>query len=487
MVLPTSVKASPEGLNRVDRARRRMGLSRTRSEVWWLEAEVSQSTLRRFWSGKSIRRDNFIAVCQAVGIEQWQEIVDWPSLLTETDEAPGAPTTGLVVHTGLESHWEARGGQGSEPPLLTSVQRLDDEDLEEGRAERPILAVLPEFPEGPVAIGSEFYIERQPLEARCWEMLGFSGALIRIKGPRQMGKTSLLNRLCLRAMQQRGLRVVRLNLAMAESGTLQDLDRLLRWLCAGLAQQLRLTVPPRQVWQADRGSIINCMAYVQEQVLETSEIPLVLALDEVDVLFPVGRVSQDFFAMLRSWHEEAKTLEAWGKLRLVVVHSTEIYGQLDINRSPFNVGFPVGLTEFSLAEIEELVALHQLAGPPQGRSQLAAQLMELVGGHPYLVRLALYDLAWQKVLSVEQLLQEAQSDVGIYADNLRYHLETLRQRSELAIAFQQVLTQPEAVALGPLLAYQLYSMGLVRRQGDRVTPRGQLYRQYFLGRLGMMS
>ncbi len=31
----------------------------------------------------------------------------------------------------------------------------------------------------------------------------------------------------------------------------------------------------------------------------------------------------------------------------MVVHSTEVYSSLDINHSPFNVGFPIELPEFN--------------------------------------------------------------------------------------------------------------------------------------------
>jgi GTPase SAR1 family protein len=545
--VPNSLKASIEGLERIDKARRRMGLSRTRSETWWLEAEVSQSTLRRFWSSRLIRRENFVAICRAVGIERWQDIVDWDSVQEEMgfgepgSEEPGSEEPGLEEpgseklgfegprsegprserprsegprsegprSEGPRSEGPRSEGPRSEGPrseelrpeetgLREAIQRLEwaakplkwapkpqgNSPRQVGSATRPLSqpAILPDFPDGPVALGSPFYVERQPLEERCFNALQREGALIRIKGPRQMGKTSLLNRLCHQAREQ-GYRTVRLNLARAESSVFMGLDRLLRWLCNCINEELGLNVAAREVWEDDRGSIINCMHYIQAQVLEPSGQPMVLALDEVDTVFPMATISQDFFSMLRSWHEEAKTLDVWGKLRLIVVHSTELYGQLDINKSPFNVGFPVGLTELTLAEIEQLIQAHGLSA----YANLAQELSDFAGGHPHLIRLALYDLAWQKATHLDQLLAEAQCDLGIYADMLRHYLQTLKTRPELAQAFREVLRQPVAVTLDPLLAYQLYSMGLVRREGDRVSPRSQLYRQYFGSRIDRLA
>ncbi|MBD2664646.1 AAA-like domain-containing protein [Richelia sinica FACHB-800] len=58
-----------------------------------------------------------------------------------------------------------------------------------------------------------------------------------------------------------------------------------------------------------------------------------------------------FFGLLRALHEEGKRREIWQKLRLVIVHSTEVYISLDINQSPFNVDLSVELPEFNNQQI----------------------------------------------------------------------------------------------------------------------------------------
>ena len=59
---------------------------------------------------------------------------------------------------------------------------------------RPLPVAEPELPEGQVGIASKFYIERPPIEDLCKKEILKAGALIRIRAPRQMGKTSLLAR-----------------------------------------------------------------------------------------------------------------------------------------------------------------------------------------------------------------------------------------------------------------------------------------------------
>ncbi len=44
----------------------------------------------------------------------------------------------------------------------------------------------------------------------------------------------------------------------------------------------------------------------------------------------------------------------------MLVHSIEVYLPLDVNRSPFNVGLPIELVDFSLEQILSLSDLHHL-------------------------------------------------------------------------------------------------------------------------------
>lgn len=68
-----SLKASPQGLTIADAARQRKGWTKT-SPVWCDKAHTSTATLKRFWLGSPIRRDNFISICQALDLD-WEEVV----------------------------------------------------------------------------------------------------------------------------------------------------------------------------------------------------------------------------------------------------------------------------------------------------------------------------------------------------------------------------------------------------------------------------
>lgn len=75
--MSNSLKASTAGLTIVDKARQRLGWTKTSTARWWQDAHTSKATLRRFWQGERIQRDIFIAICQAVGISEWEAIADF--------------------------------------------------------------------------------------------------------------------------------------------------------------------------------------------------------------------------------------------------------------------------------------------------------------------------------------------------------------------------------------------------------------------------
>jgi hypothetical protein len=98
----------------------------------------------------------------------------------------------------------------------------------------------------------------------------------------------------------------------------------------------------------------------KDYLLPSINSPLTLCLDEVDTVFNHPDIASDFFGLLRAWHEAAKNSDLWKKLRLVVVHSTEVYIPMNINQSPFNVGLPIELPEFNAGQVQDLAARHGL-------------------------------------------------------------------------------------------------------------------------------
>ncbi|NEO27115.1 MAG: hypothetical protein F6K03_09525 [Kamptonema sp. SIO4C4] len=335
-----------------------------------------------------------------------------------------------------------------------------------------------EIPEGQVPLESPFYIERPPIESDCYDAIAQPNALIRIKAPRQMGKSSLMSRILNHGRQQ-GYQAAYLNFQLADSEFLSSLDRFLQWFCASVAEELDVEENLEKYWKGVLGSNRKCTKYFKKYLLSNLETPLVLGLDEVDRVFQHPEVAIDFLGLLRAWHEEGKNQPIWQKLRLVISHSKEVYIPLNINQSPFNVGIPIELPELNPTQVQELIERH---GVNLGEGE-RDRIMELLGGHPYLVRVALYRIAREN-LALEDLLQIAPTEEGIYYNHLRRHLANVQQNEGLTAALQQVISSEEAIEIGSDEAFKLRSMGLVKFQGNAISPLCELYRLYFRERLG---
>ena len=395
---------------------------------------------------------------QGVPQREWRSPLDTPELVTEVLQAidtgilPRQIAVESAVISALTPTWESADG-------------------------RPLPFAGPELPEGQVDLASPFYVNRPPIEERCYEMILQPGALIRIKAPRQMGKTSLMARILNHAANH-GYRPVHLSFHLADKGVFASLDKFLQWFCAYIGQQLQLPNQLPEYWDDFLGSNVNCKAYFEDYLLQEIHTPLALCLDEVDRVFQHPDIADDFFGLLRAWHEESKRREIWKKLRLVVVHSTEVYIPMNINQSPFNVGLPIELPEFTPNLVQDLAQRYGINWCETDVNRL----MNMVGGHPFLVRLALYHIARQDI-TLDNLLKTAPTEAGFYNDHLRRHLWNLEQYPALARAMKEVVFSPKPVRLPSEQAFKLHSMGLVKFQGNEAVERCDLYRQYFRNRL----
>lgn len=337
---------------------------------------------------------------------------------------------------------------------------------------------IAQIPEKETEAEKGIYIERPPIESICDETLLQPGSLIRIKAPQQMGKTWLTNRI-LEQGKKHGYQTVSINLLDADTANFQDLDKFLRWFCSGVGRELN--VPKEKLhesWDEEDGSKTNCNIYFEECLLPKVAEPLVLCIDKIDLIFTC-KIAENFLGLLRSWHEKAKRTNLWKKLRLIVVHSTEVYIPLDINQSPFNVGQSIELPEFNLEQIQIMIQKYQL----NFETEQVEQLNNLLGGHPFLLDKAFSYLRTHQNLTLSEILEKAPTNEGIYRSHLQELLSALETYPELKIGFHKVVMATECVNLESFLTYKLYSLGLVKLVGNNIVPRCELYRQYFSDRL----
>jgi len=332
-------------------------------------------------------------------------------------------------------------------------------------------APLLDMPEGTMELQSPFYVKRHSDDIAL-AAISRQGVTITIKAPRQMGKSSLLIRTMAEA-RKLGKRVAFIDFQLFDKAALNDADTFFRQFCALLTVELDLPDKLDEYWKMPLGNSQRCSRYVSRHLLAQLQQPLVLAMDEVESIFDTAFRS-DFFGMLRTWHNNRATDPIWKKLDLALVTSTEPYQLIEnLNQSPFNVGEVIDLQDFTP---EQVTHLNQLHGEPltPGEEQ---QLLMLLGGHPYLVRRALYLVA-SKRLTAADLFSQAADDRGPFGDHLRYHLFRLYGKKDLIDGFNEIIRKNTCT--DDRVFFRLRGAGLVRQEArNKILPRCSLYAIYF--------
>ncbi|MDX2239262.1 MAG: AAA-like domain-containing protein [Leptolyngbyaceae cyanobacterium bins.302] len=349
----------------------------------------------------------------------------------------------------------------------------------------PELINQPYISSAPLEQANNFYLKRLSIETICCRAITNPGCLLRIQAPLKMGKTSLVAQL-LYSQDIQSYRTVFLKLRDVTLDNLESLDHFLRWLCTAITIELLdegyLDSVDQHWSKISANPKLKCKTYFEKYLL-FENTPLVLILDDLDRLFPHEQVAEEFLGMLRSRHEDAKASKTWGLLRLVVTYA-ETYIQIDANRSPFNAGKEVRLSDLDAIQIEELARLYNLSLS----STQIAKLMQAIGGHPYLIQEALIAIA-QEEITHEEIISAVSNPVRIKAFNeyLRHHWNKLRNQPELLKTLSKIVLSKEPVELCSEFdqdnLVKLNDLGLVNLSASGVTPRYELYRNYFKSQL----
>jgi hypothetical protein len=354
------------------------------------------------------------------------------------------------------------------PATLTQMSNSSPSDATRSRVPDQLEPVG-----GAVPLNSEFYVVR-PQDAEIRNAVTRHDSIVLIKGARQMGKTSLLAR-GLQQGRERGAKVVLTDFQKLNLADLESPANLYVTLAESIAEQLDLAVFPQDVWEERRGPNINFERYLRREVLGKLNSPLLWGLDEVDRLFTCA-FGSEVFGLFRSWHNE-RALDPtgpWAGLTLAIAYATEAHLFItDLNQSPFNVGTRLALEDFTPEQVADLN--HRYRAPLKTDKDLE-RLIRLVGGHPFLVRRALHELATQHV-EMDALETLADRDEGIFGDHLRRMLVLLARDSALTEIVRGVLEGLPCPT--PESFYRLRSAGVMagNSPGD-VHPRCQLYATY---------
>jgi hypothetical protein len=386
----------------------------------------------------------------------WDSDADTPRLIAELQRAVSGGSLSDKPKPGTTS--PAAGGE-----IPTAFANIPPRNLES--------------PEGTMPHQSPFYVERETDSEAMQALCGADGVTVTIKAPRQMGKSSLLNRLMTDACG-RNMKTAFIDFQMIENAAIESAEVFYRQFCSLLSWEFEVEDRTDEFWKNPLGQVAKTTNYLQRHVLkETGGARILLAMDEVERMFS-SPFRSDFFSMLRSWHNNRARGGDWTRLSLALVTSTEPYQLIaDLNQSPFNVGVVVELKDFTPTQVSNLNARH---GNPLSAGQVE-KLSALLGGHPYLTRKALY-LAASGRMDFERITTTACEDDGAFGDHLRNHLFRMSDHQELKAGLLQVIKHGRCP--DEHVFFRLRGAGLVKRVGNDVLPRNGLYAEYFGKRLG---
>ncbi|MGF1704050.1 AAA-like domain-containing protein [Photobacterium makurazakiensis] len=374
--------------------------------------------------------------------------------------------------------------------FLTSVTKRNFRPLLEQRLkdDKASFSKSLEFPGGAMLVSSPFYIERSLEESRAYNEISKPGSVVRIKGPRKMGKSSLMLRVMDQA-ESNGFKVVNIDFLKADRLILSDLDKLLRWICYQVDCQQSLNSDIDALWNDLIGSKLSASNYLQDVALQQSEVPVLLVINELNVLYDHEEVAKDFLPLLRSWNEESRHNESMQKLRQLLIYSTEAYVKLDINLSPFNIGLPIELDCFNGDQLERLAHAYGFNWRNDGNVKSPISLLlTTVGGHPYLTQLALYDLASRQGLvespynELKALLKCSTELGGLYEPFLQQLITDVKSNSD-AVAGMQKITLGQLSDLSLIERHQLERLGIVSVQNGQVTTDQRLLTDYVIANI----
>jgi hypothetical protein len=327
-------------------------------------------------------------------------------------------------------------------------------------------------PAGAIRPSTRFYTLRKSdadLDSALWA----AESVILIRGPRQIGKTSLIGRGAELA-NALNWRTVSTDFQKLNAFQLTDVDKFCLLLAKTMARQLEVEYDFEAHWVDDFGPNLNLDHFVKT-VLRKSEQPLVWFMDEADRIFTAPFAS-DFYGLVRSWHNARATDPGgpWSRFTVVIGYATEarLFIQ-DLNQSPFNVGKQISLESFSLHQTTDLNVRY---GEPLKRKSDLEGLQFLLGGQPMLTRRALELLA-SGVMDYASLIESAERDDGPFADHLKRVLFAVSQAPDV------LSTLRSSLAFVPVsdsdAVQRLIAAGILRETSDgNATVACDLYAQY---------
>ncbi|MGD2084612.1 MAG: AAA-like domain-containing protein [Candidatus Aminicenantes bacterium] len=204
--------------------------------------------------------------------------------------------------------------------------------------------------------------------------------------PRQMGKSSLMIRTADR-LKKEGLRTAIIDLTRI--GTEKEKASADNWyygIAYRIVRELGIKIKLSDWWQEREQlpALQRLTEFFEDVLLPETKEPVVIFVDEIDTTIALP-FTDDFFAAIRACYNARASKDEYRRLNFVLLGVANPSDLIkDTQRTPFNIGQGIHLTDFTPEEAKPL-SLDLCADPGQGEKMLA-RILYWTGGHPYLTQ-----------------------------------------------------------------------------------------------------
>ena len=238
------------------------------------------------------------------------------------------------------------------------------------------------FDKGTLQSDSPSYVERQA-DRDLFEGL-MAGELCYVLTSRQMGKSSLMVRTAGK-LREAGVSVVALDLTALGMNLTPE-----QWydgMLSRIGRQLRLEDELEDFWMRNNrlGPVQRLFAALQEIVLSRHKRPLVVFIDELDLVRSLPFPTDELFAAIRECYNRRTEDAQFNRISFCLMGvATPNDLVRDSRVTPFNIGRRIELADF--APDEAMPLANGLGREPAKARTLLERVLYWSNGHPYLTQ-----------------------------------------------------------------------------------------------------
>ena len=328
-------------------------------------------------------------------------------------------------------------------------------------------------PGGALDVETDLYVVRSIDEETLLKLRMKRGFVV-VRGPRQIGKTSLIMR-AFNALKagKCGMRGAYIDFQLMETDKFKDQNTAWLSVATAISHQIKLKTWSPARWNFGKTHNENFLDFVDQFVFSEVDTPLLVCMDETERIFGTP-VQSGFFGSIRGYFNQSAMDQNLKNIRWLLSTSSEpAFFIKDLNQSPFNIGTQIYHPSFGVEEIREFAGKLSV----QISSGEDEQIFDYVGGRPYLTHLLLFNIG-KKPESREDFYDVSSAGKGIFRNHLHRYLFQFQKEPDLAHAMKDVAYGKGCEDI--VIADRLEGAGLVRRdEALRVVPACSLYAGFF--------